>query len=264
MNIRRFGIAATTAALALSLAACSGPDKPLNANGDAPAASPASSTDGGKNADGPDVKDGKDGIDWCSNVKASSFKDIEPYTAEDFADAYCDLITFNGENGLTDNLARTRSDYQDIEITFAKDFLTEVGQKALTKKYEEARANLKEGPGNAGQPGLDVNLLTGFAMENKEFSFADDTILAADRKWSPADYFVDSKKDKATGQPRIGLELTFTDDLLLTNKGKKVIVSRKRKMTVFMSPGGGEPKWLIDAWEGTLEYTSVKPYKAKG
>lgn len=264
MNIHRTGIAATIAALALVLAACSGPNKPLTANGDAPATSPASSTDGGKEADGPDVEVGKDGVDWCSNVKVSSFKDIEPYTAEDFADAYCDLVTFNGENGLTDNLARTRSDYQDIEITFAKDFLTEVGQKALAADYNEARENLKKNPENAGQPGLDVNLLTGFAMENKQFSFADDTILATDRKWSPADYFVDSVKDKASGQPRIGLELTFTDDLLLESEGKKVTVPRKRDVTVYMSPAGGEPKWLIDAWEGTLEYTSVKPYKPQG
>jgi hypothetical protein len=264
MNIRRTGIAATIAALTLALAACSGPDEPLTANGDAPATSPASSTDDAKEADGPDVKVGKDGIDWCSNVKATSFKDIEPYTAEDFADAYCDLITFNGEYGLTDTLSRTRDDYQDNEITFAKDFLTEVAQKALATDYNEARANLKKNPENAGQPGLDVNLLTGFAMENKEFSFADDTILATDRRWSAADYYVDSEKDEATGQPRIGLELTFTDDLLLETKGKKVTVPRKRVMTFFMSPGGGEPRWLISAWKGTLEYPSAKPYKPEG
>lgn len=258
MNIRHTGFAATIAALTLTFAACSGTDRPPSAAGTS-----ASATGGEKTADEPDVGVDKDGVDWCSDVKASSFKGIEPYTARDFADAYCDLITFNGEYGLTD-LARTRDDYEDGEITFAEDFLTEVGQKALVEDYKKARANLKKNPENAGQPGLDVNLLTGFAMENQQFSFADDTILATDRRWSPADYFVDSDKDKATGRPRIRLELEFTDDLLLTNEGKKVTVPRKRVMTFFMSPGRGEPKWLIDAWKGTLEYTSVKPYKAKG
>ena len=257
MNIRNTGFATTIAALALAIAACSGADtRPFGAS------TSASATE--KDADGADVNVGKDGVDWCENVEASSFKDIDPYTAEDFADAYCDLITFNGEHGLTDNLARTRSDYEDGEITFAKGFLTEEGQNEMSEAYNDARSNLKKNPENAGQPGLDLNLLTGFAMENKQFSFADDTILATDRKWSPADYFVDSVKEKASGQPRIGLELTFTDDLLLESEGKKVTVPRKRDVTVYMSPAGGEPKWLIDAWAGTLEYTSVKPYEAKG
>ena len=205
------------------------------------------------------------GYDWCGNVEVESFKDAEPYTAQDFADAYCDVVTFNGEHGLTDDLSRTRDDYADDEIAFVRDFLTADGYQALEKDYDGARSHMKKnGPEDSGQDGLDVNLLTGLALENDEFSFTDPEALTAGRTWSPAEFYVDKVKDNK-GQPRIGFELTFTEDLLLENEGKDVIVPRERKMTYWMSRNDGDnPKWLIDGWKGVLEYTEIKPIKVEG
>lgn len=270
MNIRRTGIAATIAALALALAACSGPNKPLTANGDAPATSPASSTDSGKEADGPEVglNDDKSGIDWCANVKVSSFAKTGPYSAEEVADAYCELITFNGESGFTSLAVADPDGYSVGDLAFIKDSLTPAAYATASELFEQGIKDLKSGKGDDSQALRSLGMLTAVAQNGNGYTFPDPDRLTDERTWSPADFSINSEKDKESGADRLYFKMKFTDTLILKKgDGKPFTVDRTRDMEIAMSPSGENAKnphtWRVDGWNGKETYGSEKPYSAK-
>lgn len=256
-----------TAAIALSLAlitlgACSSKNEPLKADSNNKPTAGATATPKTPAASaGPAVGADETGIKWCQNVKPESFKQTGEYTPAQVADAYCELITFNGEFGIT-NLATTSDDYSTTDIMFARDWLTNSAFAALTKNYTDAIADIKAGKFD-GTGQASVSLLTNLAETQQGYTFHEDSALTTGRTWTPADYSIDGTKDSESGATRLFMKVSFTDTLLLEKDGKPFTVDKTRDMEFALSPTGDEQgphSWKIDGWNGKTSYGKEKPY----
>ncbi len=254
---------ATAAAVAFLLGACSNDPEPIKAAGPAEV-KPASESEptptpapgkpaepaepGGKQVP---LKDG--GVDWCANVDPASFVEPPaPFTQQQYADAYCEAVTFIAEHGLTRQLAAPGGWDKRDELIFAS-YFTERMQKFWATTFNRALEQTPE-QNSADDDVTTVSLISGLGHESDDLSYIDGEPQSLNFSWSPAIYWArETPADRVSPQP-IGLTITFKNDLLLEQKGAgKVVVPWERTLN-FAMVQAGDDEWLIDDVDGSYKF----------
>lgn len=254
MKIRPFAATVAAVALTLSLNACSGDPK----------SKPAAVKETSAIGDVPTVGATKEGIEWCKNVDPKTFKPVKyegkvVYTPTQFADAYCELITFNGIWGASPGLAVTDREYSKIDILPLQPWFTPLAWEDVVAFYDKA---IKAKGTNTSEI---LELIFAVSETSDDADFYNHDLLTAGRRWSPANYSYDTVKDKVSGAIRIHFEVTFEDDFVYQDREEPPVQSTKtRKLEISMSPTAnekGDHQWQIDGWNGIYTYTDFIPYK---
>lgn len=259
-HLRRFGAITVAAVLAVGLTACSNNDGGTpNASGTAaasktatPSATATGSATGTATPEPSTIVDPKTGeVDWCKTAK-----DLKPFTgqaaetfgADNVMKAYCFAGNFAINNGFTSLMEEGK--HEVGEFAFLKEYLTPAVYSGLldsARKGDEAAAT-------------DINGLTGFQLESKEYQFDEDLPYVTKAKVGIANTTVDT----TSGTPRLAMRFHVTGDLMYrrTADNKVVAFPYDKDTTFWMVPNGdaGKP-WLIDAYSGKVSGGEVRVVK---